>query len=132
MKWINNEEGCRYTDEFYELRCKQTDILPLKQHYDLNDILLFHKIVYNLIPVTMPIYIYPCHGASKLRSSYLDYMSYVFSDATLTTLQTATISFLNPSFIELYIHGINCHWIYGKSARTSNLSWKLKASFTIE
>ena len=44
----------------------------------------------------------------------------------------ATISFLNPSFIELYIHGINYHWIYGKSARTSNLSWKVKASFTID
>ena len=87
MKWINNEEGCRYTDEFYEFRCKQTDILPLKQHFDLNDILLFHKIVYNLIPVTMPSYIYPYHGASKLRSSHLDYMSYIFSDATLTTLQ---------------------------------------------
>ena len=35
----------------------------------------------------MPIYICPYHGASKLRSSHLDYMSYVFSDATLTTLQ---------------------------------------------
>ena len=82
----------------------------MKQHFDLNDILLFHEIVYNLIPVTMPSYIYPYHGASKLRSSHLDYMSYVFSDATLTTLQR-TNCFLNPSFIELYIHGINCHWI---------------------
>ena len=73
MKWINNEEGCRYTDEFYELR---TDILPLKQHFDLNDILLFHKIVYNLIPVTMPSYIYPYHGASKLRISHLDWFPF--------------------------------------------------------
>ena len=54
MKWINNEEGCSYSDELYEFRCKQTDILPLKLHFDLNEILLFHKIVYNLIPVTMP------------------------------------------------------------------------------
>ena len=76
MKWINNEEECSYSDEFYEFRCKQTDILPLKLHFDLNDILLFHKIVYNLIPVTMPSYINPYHGTSKLRSSHLDYMSF--------------------------------------------------------
>ena len=56
MKWINNEEDCSYSDEFYEFRCKQTYILPLKLHFDLNDILLFHKIVYNLIPLTMPSY----------------------------------------------------------------------------
>ena len=87
MKWINNEEECSYSDEFYEFRCKQTDILPLKLHFDLNDILLFHKIVYNLIPVIMPSYINPYHGTSKLRSSHLDYMSYIFSDATLITLQ---------------------------------------------
>ena len=87
MKWINNEEECSYSDEFYEFRCKQTDILPFKLHFDLNDILLFHKIVYNLIPVTMPSYMNPYHGTSKLRSTHLDYMSYIFSDATLITLQ---------------------------------------------
>ena len=35
----------------------------------------------------MPSYINPYHGTSKLRSSHLDYMSYIFSDATLITLQ---------------------------------------------
>ena len=35
----------------------------------------------------MPSYIHPYHGTSKLRSSHLDYMSYIFGDATLTTLQ---------------------------------------------
>ena len=87
IKWINNEEGYSYSEEFHDFRCKQTDILPLKLHFDLNDLLLFHKIVYNLIPLTMPSYISTYHGASKLRSSHLDYMSYIFSDTTLIALQ---------------------------------------------
>ena len=44
IKWINNEEGYSYSEEFYDFRCKQTDILPLKLNFDLNDLLLFHKI----------------------------------------------------------------------------------------
>ena len=35
----------------------------------------------------MPSYISTYHGASKLRSSHLDYMSYIFSDTTLIALQ---------------------------------------------
>ena len=66
IKWINNEEVYSYSDEFYDSRCKQTDILPLKLHFDLNDSLLFHIIVFNLIPLTMPSYISTYHGASKV------------------------------------------------------------------
>ena len=100
MTWINKEEGCSYSDEFYEFWCKQTDILPLKLHFDLNDTLLFHKIVYNLMPVAMPSYIHPYHGTLKLRSSHLDYMSYIFSDATLITLQrtNSNNNFFNSFF----------------------------------
>ena len=102
MKWINDEEGCSYLDELYEFRCKQTDILPLKLHFDLNDILLFHRIVYNLVPVTMPSYIYPYHGASKLWSSHLNHM-YIFSDATLNliTLQRTNC---NNKFFESFFY----------------------------
>ena len=134
MKWINNEEECSYSDEFHEFRCKQTDILPLKLHLDLNDILLFRKIVYNLIPVTMPSYINPYHGSSKLRSSHLDYMSYTFSDATLITLQRTNCNnkFFKSFFYRTVYIWNKLHWIYGKSVRTSNLSWKLEASFIVE
>ena len=111
MKWINNEEECIYSDELYEFRCKQTDILPLKLHFDLNDILLFHKIVYNLIPVTMPSYIIPYHGTSKLRSSHLDYMSYIFSDATLITLQRTNCS---NKFFKSFFYRTVYTWVVPK------------------
>ena len=43
IKWINGEEARSYSDELYALRCKQTDMLPLQQHIDLNDLLFFIK-----------------------------------------------------------------------------------------
>ena len=54
IKWINCEEAYSYTDDLYVIRCKQADILPLQLHFELNDLLFFYKIVYNLIPVALP------------------------------------------------------------------------------
>ena len=62
IKWINGEEARSYSDELYALRCKQTDMLPLQQHFDLNDLLFFHKIIYDIIPVSLPSYISPYDG----------------------------------------------------------------------
>ena len=64
IKWIHGEENRSYSDELYALRCKQIDILPLQQHFDINDLLFFHKIVYNIIPVSLPNYISPYDGVS--------------------------------------------------------------------
>ena len=43
------------------------------------DITLFHKIVYNLIPVQLPDYLSLFNGLSRLRSCHLDRLSYVSS-----------------------------------------------------
>ena len=55
IKWINCEEGYSYTDELYAIRCKQADILPLQLHFELNDLVFFYKIIYKLIPVSLPL-----------------------------------------------------------------------------
>ena len=64
IKWIHGEESRSYSVELYALRCKQLEILPLQQHFDLNDLLFFHKIIYNIIPVSLPNYISPYDGVS--------------------------------------------------------------------
>ena len=87
IKWVNGEDARSYSDELYALRCKQADILPLQQHFDLNDLLFFHKIVYNIIPVSLPNYISPYNGVSRLRESHLDHMSFVMNDNTVIPLQ---------------------------------------------
>ena len=40
IKWINCEEAYSYSDDVYEIRCWQTNILPLQLHFELNDLVL--------------------------------------------------------------------------------------------
>ena len=42
-----------------------------------NDMNLFHKVVYKIIPVTMPDYLTLNSGDSRLRSTFLDNLSFV-------------------------------------------------------
>ena len=85
VKWINKEEFSHYGDEKYLHKCKELDILPLDLHFKLNDLLFFHKVIHNTIPVSLPEYIKKYTGNSRLRSRYLDSLSYVY-DSNVTQL----------------------------------------------
>ena len=67
MKWINCEEAYSYSDEVYAIRCRQTNILPLQLHFELNDLVFFYKIIHKLVPVSLPAYISPYNGDSTTR-----------------------------------------------------------------
>ena len=92
IKWIHGEEAHSYSDELYALRYKQAEILPLQQHFDLNDLLFFHKIVYNIIPVSLPNYISPYDDVSRQRASHLDYMSFIINFNTALPLDKVNCS----------------------------------------
>ena len=89
IKWINSEEAYRYSDEVYAIRCREANILPLQLHFELNDLVFFYKIVYDLIPVSLPAYISPYNGESRLRSTRMDELSYAVNDNTVIPLDTA-------------------------------------------
>ena len=89
IKWINSEEAYRYSDEVYTIRCREANILPLQLHFELNDLVFFYKIVYDLIPVSLPAYISPYNGESRLRSTRMDELSYAVNDNTVIPLDTA-------------------------------------------
>ena len=89
IKWINCEEAYSYSDEVYAIRCRQANILPLQLHFELNDLVFFYKIIYDLIPVSLPAYISPHNGESRLRNTRMDEMSYVVNDNTVIPLDTA-------------------------------------------
>ena len=80
IKWILSEEELSYESrDVYIRKCRQVNILPLSQRFILNDLILFHKIVYKIIPVNIPNYLNPFTGQSRLRSSHLDELSFVSS-----------------------------------------------------
>ena len=105
IKWINCEEANSYSDEIYAIRCRQVDILPLQLHFELNDLIFFYKIIYELIPVSLPAYISPYSGDSRLRNTRMDDMSYVVNDNTAIPLNTAhSNSIFFKSFFYRTIH----------------------------
>ena len=79
IKWILSEEGHSYSSEIYLKKCKFLDILPLSRKFDLNDLIFLHKVLNNLIPVSLPDYLSFYQGGSRLRQCHLDNFSLVSS-----------------------------------------------------
>ena len=95
IKWILSEECLSYHSyDEYVRKCRQVNILPMEQKFDLNDLILFHKIIHNLVPVNLPDYLSLFNGQTRLRSSHLDNLSFV---STLIPQGNST-SLLNKSF----------------------------------
>ena len=94
IKWILSEGYIRYNSiSIYVQKCREVNLLPLAERFDLNDLILFHKIVYNLIPLNFPSYLAFFDGNSRLRSCHLDNLSIV------NTLNPRKYSqYLNKSF----------------------------------
>ena len=75
IKWILFEENRSYSPQIYLQKCKDIDILPLSKKFDLNDLIFFHKIVNELVPVYLPSYLSFYEGGSRLRRCHLDRLS---------------------------------------------------------
>jgi endonuclease/exonuclease/phosphatase family metal-dependent hydrolase len=96
IKWILAEEYISYnTVNVYIRKCREVDLLPLAQRFDLNDLILFHKVVYNLIPLNFPSYLNFFDGNSRLRSCHLDHLSIV-----------------NTTCLNKYSHNLNKSFFY--------------------
>ena len=80
IKWILSEENISYDlCVTYIQKCRQANLLPLAKRFDLNDLILLHKIIYNLIPLSLPDYLSFFDGNTRLRSCHLDTFSIVSS-----------------------------------------------------
>ena len=78
IKWILGEEELSYeSQDEYVRKCRLINILPLSQRFILNDLVLFYKIFYKIVPIDFPNYLTLFDGHSRLRSSHLDKLSFV-------------------------------------------------------
>ena len=92
IKWILNEQFLSYADnETYISKCKQLNILPIYKRFELNDLVFFHKIVHEHLPLKMPHYIIRYNGTSRLRINRLDPLSYIFDTAYVNTNSRSTL-----------------------------------------
>ncbi|KAL5270252.1 hypothetical protein ACHWQZ_G001104 [Mnemiopsis leidyi] len=79
VKWILSEEEKSYNSETYYVKCRTLTILPMSLRFQLNDLILFHKIAYGYVPISLPEYLQWFDGNSRLRNSHLDRLSLVSS-----------------------------------------------------
>ena len=79
IKWILKEEAHSYKSvKLYITKCKEVNLLPMIHRFNLNDLVLFHKIFHKRVPVKMPPYLSLFTG-NRLRSSHLDSLCFVSS-----------------------------------------------------
>ena len=103
IKWILKENYISYSDlALYYRKCKQVNILPISKRFELNDLIFFHKIVYQHIEITMPPYIQRFTGRSRLRNNKLDRESFVY--APELNGSSGSNSMLYKSFFFCVIH----------------------------
>ena len=79
LKWILQEEELSYSDAIYIRKCRETDILPLKYKFFLNDMVFLHEILCGRSPLQLPKYLNFSDGNSRLRVTHLDALSFVSS-----------------------------------------------------
>ena len=95
IKWILSEEELSYHSyNCYVRKCRQVNILPLSYRFDLNDLILFHKVVNNYIPLSLPPYLKLFDGETRLRSTHLDNFCYTSNIVP----KSSSPSLLNKSF----------------------------------
>ena len=89
IKWILSEDYVRYNlNVVYIQKCRGVNLLPLRKLFELNSLVLFHKIVYEYIPLTLPSYLTFYSGNTRLRSCHLDTLSIVCNIQSSTNRST--------------------------------------------
>ena len=91
IKWILGEENLSYSSsEVYLRKCKEVNILPMSQRLVLTDLVQLHKVIYGLIPLSLPDYLSFFSGQSRLRFCKLDKLSLVSSIIPASKASKAT------------------------------------------
>ena len=57
VKWILDEEELSYSHEQYHDKLKKLNIPTIRNKFSANDLVMLHKIIYGLSPLTLPSYI---------------------------------------------------------------------------
>ena len=105
IKWIHGEPYRHYDNETYLQKCAQMKIIPMMAFFDINDLVFFHKIVYNLVPFSFPNFIQPYTGQGRLCNLNLDYLSFI----NISISGSASSSIRSPSYKNVF-HTVLHEW----------------------
>ena len=105
IKWMHGEPYRHYNNETYLQKCAQMKIIPRMAFFDINDLVFFHKIVYNLVPFSLPNFIQPCTGQGRLRNLNLDYLSFIN-----IAISGSASSSIRSTFCKSFFHTVIHEW----------------------
>ena len=92
--------------------------------FDIRDLILFHKIVYEKVPISLPTFIKPYTGYGRLHNANLDSQSFI-SDAFSNVPNSSSRSLFYKSFFtNFYLHGTDYHFTYVLFRTNLSLSTK--------
>ena len=74
IKWIFKESYMPYNDREYFSKLQELDILPIDYYFLKVDLLLFYKIIHELVPIKLPVDIIACNLQTRSRHN----MQYLF------------------------------------------------------
>ena len=81
IKWISNEDFCYYSKSEYFKKQENLDILPMYLKFRMNDIMLFHKMVYNTSVLTFPPYILSASSTDPSVTRYFSRQTRQFNNS---------------------------------------------------
>ena len=84
-------------------KCWDINILPINKKFDLNDVLLFHKIIHGYIHIKLSYYVSKFTGLSRLREKHLD------SECNICNLYHPSVSARSPIF-KNYFYTVTYLW----------------------
>ena len=109
IKWILSEEYYSYSAyDVYLRKCRQVRLLPLVKRFDFNDLVLFYKIVYKMLPIQLPNYLKFYEGNSRLRSCHLDHLSITSSINPKYNAMTNTNK--NCALYKSFFYRVHLQW----------------------
>ena len=92
----------------YLRKCREVRILPLAKRFDYNDLVLFYKIIYDLVPLKLPYYLKFYEGTSRLRTCHLDTLSLVSSLKPKSNFTSETNK--NSALYKSFYYRVHLHW----------------------
>ena len=78
-------------------------IIPMSAFFDLRDLVLFHKIVYESVPIFLSTFVRPYSGPGRLRQANLDSLSFV-SHLSSNVANSSCRSPFDKSFFHNVLH----------------------------
>ena len=78
IKWIFNEPYCRYSEKEYLGKLKELNILPMDYKFQLNDLIIFHKIFHGKYSVGLPSFILKY---TDMNSAYFQRQTRTYNDS---------------------------------------------------